>query len=257
MRLYQLTEDRSDFPNTPTQNQKYYDDESGLFLNPPTQWSKSPYLGAVKAKGGGYIAQVHIPQNIWAEVIQDSPKWRDKLPDGFYSPSGNNRSPIRIVRTSDPRQAAWVAQAALYGHEDFAERLDDFLTLRYVENKPGKAAFNDIIKNVPSFDGEPLTVADADEWMQNAAARTSAERKETNSSKYNQEMPKRIVAAFNEKMRSGKARRKVFGNRNMTLSDVSNAVLAAIKKFGVDHFVTTPGSIKIKDPETFNLTAFA
>jgi hypothetical protein len=225
-------------------------------MNQPSQWSKSPYLGAVNVTGTGYVAQAHIPQTVWAEVIQDNPKWHNVLPDTFFSPKGNNRSPIRIAKTRDPRQAAWIVQALLYGHEDFGDLLDDYLTLKYIEGKPGIDAFRTALRDLPKFDGEPLTVADAEEWTRNHAERQSADTKKQNTSKYDEQMPKRIITAFVDAMKKGAARKKVFGTAKMSLTQVTTVVAAAIAKNGISYFVTAPGSVKIKQPETFNLTAF-
>lgn len=256
MLISHLTEDRSDFPLIPQQNQQFYDDDSGLFMNPPSQWSKSPYLGAVKIGGDGYIAQAHIPQAVWSAVIQDNPKWHNVLPDGFFNAKGTNRSPIRVARTKDPRQAAWIVQSLLYGHEDFGDLLDDYLTLKYIEGQPGIGAFKDALRDLPKFEGEALTVADADSWIQDQKTRQAAQQKVDNAPRYEAQMTKKIVAAFVEAMRPGSLRKKVFGKSKMSLTQVSQAVTMAVKELGVEHFVTAPGSIKIKPPETFNLSSF-
>jgi len=258
MRAYEfLNEALSDFPGIPSNRRKYYDDESGLYLNAIQQWSLSPYLGAVDAKNGKFKAQIHIPQDAWQHIIQDNEKWRGHLPPTFFNDAGQNRSTIQIQGFSDPRQAAWLVQTILYGTEDTNELIDDYLTVKYIEGHNGITAWRDILRDMPTFDGRPMDEDDADEWLQNATKRNKAARIAINTNHYAQEMPSKIIDAFTKALSNKPARRKVLGNAKYSLNKVKDIVQNAINQLGIEYFVTSPGSIKLKDPLSFDLSTFS
>lgn len=247
-----LFEFREDFPKMP---EKYpYDEDSGLFMNLPNQWSKSPYLGAVKSKAGSeWVAQIHIPQEVWEYVIRDNAgKWGKNLPDSFWEENGNNRSTIR-VNVNDPRKAAWIVQTILYGDYDTAEMIDEYLTTKYIHGKKGLSAWTDVIQYMPKFDGAPLTLSDREEFFTNLKARDTQSKLDKNKEAFFAKAPAKIKQTILAKAAQGSVRKKIFGTGDLSLNELGPIIDRAIEELGVSYFLQ---GIHVKDPLGFDLSKF-
>lgn len=248
-----LFESPEDFPKMPDMYK--YDEESGLYMNTPAQWSKSPYLGAVKDKtGNGFAAQIHIPQAVWEYTIRDNPgKWGNKLPDTFFKENGKDRSTIRIGNLRDPRQAAWIVQTILYGNHDTAELIDEYLTHKYILGKKGISAWKETFRDMPKFEGSPLVLADRDEWFAKHKQMDTKAKQDKNIETFNTKAPDKIKQAILAKAAQGGPRKKIFGTNSISLNKLGPIIDKAIAALGVQHFLQ---GIHVKDPMQFDLSKF-
>lgn len=241
MRLFEFVDVASNIP------QKYpIDDDTGLALNPPNQWSQSPYLGAVKSpSGNGYIAQIHIPQEVWSKEIEGRKSRWQTAPDGLFNYEGRQRPPIR-VKFDDPRKAAWFVQNTLYGEKDPSDIIIDWLDEKYGDGNG--SSWKSLARAAPNFDGEILTSADEREFFANKAERDRQQTVKTNTVDYNKNMPAKIKQAMVDfYMKNKQLAKKRLGISNLTPNKLNAKVDELIADKGVDYFLTAPGSIKIKD----------
>jgi len=246
-----IFEDQNDFPRMP--DQFPYDEESGLHMNPITQWSKSPYLGAVwSEKRGSWVAQIHIPQDVWEARIRDNEKWHGVLADGFFNEKGNLRPTIRIP-VKDPRQAAWIAQSVLYGPDDTGELIEDYLTARFIDGQPGRTAWADIYREMPKFQGAPLVATDAESWFAKHQERDKQTKLAKNTEIANARAPEKIKQGIINWITKGGNRKKIFGSAKLTLNQLGAVIDRAIAKLGVQYFMQ---GINVKDPAGFDLRQF-
>lgn len=221
------------------------DPETNLAMNLPKQWSQSPYLGAVKSsKGSGYMAQIHIPQHVWSEVIdQKKGKWRN-APDSFFHETGNRRPSMIISGFQDPRRAAWIAQEVLFGGHT-AEIIEDYFDERY--NGGDGSIWRSLASKAPSFTGKPLDASDEEKFFSQRDPKNPAVIQKKNADAYNSMMPDKIKKAlvdFYSQNRSLAKKRLGFNGSLAQLEDVVDKLIASK---GVEYFVTTPGSVKLKD----------
>lgn len=204
----------------------FVDPETDLALNTPNQWSQSPYLGAVRYDDDTYIAQICIPQAVWEKVIhQNHQKWKDVLPQSLLH---TNTGHIRGFLTKDPRQAAWFMQAVLYSEDnDTEELIEDYLEKKYLGGLGD--LWDDLIAKTPEFEGEALTAENELEFFKKFDAETrkriTTQRK--NAIAYEKTMRRRIIAELQF--------RKIDAN---------------IDDFGIEFFVTSTGSVKLRDFKT-------
>lgn len=248
MRYYELFEFA---PNIP---QKYMvDDETDLALNLPSQWTQSPYLGAVKSpKGEGYVSQIHIPQTVWTAMVDQTPSKWSNAPKSFFNATGNQRPSMR-VSFADPRQAAWFSQEALYGGDWSAQDvIEDYFEELYCGGDG--AVWRHVKSQVPSFEGAPLESKDEAEWMANHAERKKQITVQNNTSDYNAKMPEKIKAellAFYSKNKQ--ITRKRFGSNIKSLNDLKHAISDKVDEKGIDFFLTVPGGVKLKNIPSLSL----
>jgi hypothetical protein len=173
-------------PNIP---QKYMiDDETDLALNAPEQWTQSPYLGAVKSPDGkGYIAQIHIPQAVWVDMVQNNPaKWAN-APKTFFNSVGNQRQAMR-VHFDDPRQAAWFAQEVLYGG-DWAPKdiIEDYFEEKYCGGDG--AVWRDIKRSAQTLMALRYKVTDKDRYFKDPEEFRRHVQQQKNAGEYETRMP--------------------------------------------------------------------
>lgn len=242
MRLFEFTDPAA--INIPS---KYpIDDDTGLALNLPNQWSQSPYLGAVKnPKGSGYVAQIHIPQEVWSKEIEGRNSRWENAPSGLFNHEGRMRPPLRVA-FSDPRKAAWFVQQVLYGEKDPSEIIVDWLDEKY--NGDGGQVWRSLAKSAPNFDGEALTASDEESFFANQQERQKANTVKTNTNAYNKEMPEKIKRTMVDfYMKNKQLAKKRLGLTNLTPNKIDAKVDELIASKGVDYFLTTPGGVKIKD----------
>lgn len=204
----------------------FIDPDTDLALNTPNQWSQSPYLGAVRFNDETYISQICIPQAVWEKLIhQNHQKWKDVLPQSILHTNTGN---IRGFSTKDPRQAAWFMQAVLYsGDNDTEELIEDYLEMKYLGGLGD--LWNDLIAQIPEFEGEALTSENELEFFKKFDAETrkkiSTQRK--NAIDYDKTMRRKINAELQA--------------RKLNID---------IDYYGIEFFVTCRGSVKLKDFKT-------
>lgn len=246
-----INEARTDFPRV---DAKYpFDDESGVYLNTKGQWSESPYLGATRNKNGKYVAQIHIPNYVWENLIRDNHKWFDILPDSFFAENPNNRSTIR-VGVNDPRQAAWIMQSVLYGPYNTEELINDYLIQKYVRDGKGIDAWQEIFADMPKFYGSPIQIQDHDEWFNRNQEHEKKNKLATNIEKFKHEAPAKIKKGLEAFLSKQSNRKKMFGRSDISLNGALQLVDKAINEFGVDSFLN---GIKLKDPSTLTFHQIA
>lgn len=222
------------------------DDATGLGVNLPNQWSQSPYLGAVKNnKGNGYVAQIHIPQNVWRLSIEGAKNRWPNAPETLFQPEARQRIPIRIP-FKDPRQAAWFVQQVLYGDN----MTPDEVILDYLDEKYGNgdgSIWRTVYSKVPTYDGNELTSDDEQRFFSNKQEYQKQQTVKKNTSNYEAQMPAKIkeqlMAFFSNNRKQVK---KKFG-KDLTLNQLSAKLDQLINERGIDYFVTSPGSLKIKN----------
>lgn len=248
-----LIEFREDFPKMP---EKYpYDEESGLFLNTPSQWSTSPYLGAVISSKypSKWFVQIHISRTVWEDLFEANPKWRgSNIPKGFFNEDGKLRSSIRF-RVSDPRQAAWISQTVLYGPYDTNALVEEYIIARYFDGVTDIRQIWDFMSDMPHFSGPILSDKDKDHWMANYEAKKKENKLANNIASFKAKMPEKIKQVIINFVKKSANRRKVFGNPNLSLNVISRAIDKAINVLGVDYFLQ---GIHVKDPSTFKLASY-
>lgn len=201
------------------------DDESGLYLNYPAMWTKSPYLGAVSVEGREYFySQICIPNEVWEKIVnQNQNKWRN-LPKSIYSEDGATRLRISIPGFSDPRQAAWLTQSVLYSDDnDAAELIEDYLEMKYLGGLGD--LWNELFASIPEFEGSPLTENDLSEKYSKEEIK-KAKVLATNIANYEKRMKFVIKGEFDQ---------------NEIKIDFET-----IDYFGIDYFVTRPGATKLR-----------
>jgi hypothetical protein len=241
MRFQEILEAASRLPG------KYMvDDSTDLALNLPNQWSQSPYLGAVKSPNGGYMAQIHVPQDVWVAMVEQNPHKWSKAPRSFFNPTPNQRPSMIVQGFKDPRQAAWFAQEVLYGGDHKTlDIVEDYFDQRY--NEGSGELWKSIRSQTPSFDGEALTAADEQTFFANRDEHKKAQTVQKNTADYDKTMKTKIrdtLVAFYTKNKA--LAKKRLGNIK-SINQLGQAVDQAIERLGVNHFVTAPGSVKLKD----------
>jgi hypothetical protein len=222
------------------------DQDTGLALNLPNQWSESPYLGAVRdSKNGGYMAQVHIPQMVWSDMVSDNPgKWNN-APESFFQPVGNRR-PSMIVQFNDPRQAAWFSQEVLYGG-DFSTRevIESYFDERY--NKSSGEIWRNIKAKAPDFSGEALKSSDEERIFANSEEQKKQVQMQKNASEYEPKMISRIKTHLLDFYTRNKAFAAKKLGKFKSLRELESLIDDVINKLGVEHFVTSAGSVRLKN----------
>lgn len=237
------------------------DPETDLALNTENQWSRSPYLYAVKNPAGeGYFAQIHIPQSIYRMHIADLHKRWPKAPDTLFRDEGRQRMTLKAL-FKDPRQAAWFAQNVMFSQEhepkDFIlDKLDQMYSQRH--DADGHL-WNELLRQVPTFEGQPLKSEDAEEFFKDrdAFAASRADREaamkkrvtlDKNAGSYESDRKKQIkreLMAWFTRMGPAVAKKK-FG-KELTGNDLSVRLDKEIDDKGINYFLTGPGSVKLKD----------
>lgn len=203
----------------------FVDPDTNLAMNTPNQWSQSPYLGAVRnsTKTDEYVVDIHMPNAIWDKLInQNHQKWKEVLPTSALH---SNYANIRINGFKDPRQAAWIMQEVLYSDEyDTEELIEDYLEMKYLEGLGD--IWNDLINKVPTFEGEPITSDQENEYFGkfDAETRKKIDTQRKNAIEYDKVM-----------------RRKIQKQLDDLKLDIN------IDDFGIEYFVTSYGSVKLKD----------
>jgi hypothetical protein len=102
---------------------------------------------------------------------------------------------------------------------------------------------------VPSFDGEILTVKDLDRVQASQAERQQAQTVSKNTAEYQKTMAPKIKTAlktiFMDPRNKALARKRLgqFKSRN----ELERLIDQKVDQLGVDHFLTTPGGVKLKD----------
>lgn len=208
----------------------FIDPESNLALNTPNQWSHSPYLGAVKdALLKNYITSIHIPQEIWHKVVfSNHQKWKNAPATLLHE----NVSSIRVYGFEDPRQAAWFMQELLYsGNVDTEELIEDYLERKYCGGDG--ELWDDLLMCVPEFEGKPIDVTDEKEYFNkfDAATRKKIDTVRKNTASYESNMTRRIQRELDAL--------KI----NVNIDD-----------YGLEFFLTSYGSVKLKDLTKLNFT---
>ena len=238
-------------PNIP---QKYLiDDETDLALNLPSQWTQSPYLGAVKnPKGDGYIAQIHIPQEVWVRMVEQNPQKWSNAPESFFKSVGNQRIAMR-VGFADPRQAAWFTQEVLYGGDHPPiEVFESFFDEKY--NGGNGELWRSLKKQVPHFEGAPIASEDEAEYFANPEEFRKKAQIHKNTSAYYEKMPGKIKKALLDFFSRNQALfKKRTGQKPKSQNEMSSMIDALVDKLGIEHFVTGPGSVKMKDIASLTL----
>ena len=224
------------------------DADTGLMMNLPKQWSQSPYLGAVKnSRGTGYVAQIHIPQSIWSDLVDGKThKWKN-APASFFKDTGNQRTSMIVGPYSDPRQAAWIAQEVLYGG-NAAEYIEDYFDERY--NGGDGSIWRSLKSKVPSFDGAPLEEKDRDAFFdklqKHGDEAKAVERKQAYEAMMTKKIKRELMALYSANPAMAKKRLAAFGytgSRNQLEGVIDQLITAR----GVEFFVTSPGSVKLKN----------
>lgn len=211
---------------------KYFiDDDSGLAINLPSQWSISPYLGAVKFQNcTTYSANIGIPQHVWEKVINNNRNKWTNAPESLFNGVIQNRPRIVISGFVDPRQAAWLMQNVLYSDDyDSAELIEDYLEMKYCSGSG--EIWNDIISNIPSeFGGSLLTLDDEKKYFDKFDTETRKKIKiqKKNEIEYIKTMKYKIKREF------------IKLNLNLDSSEL-------VDNFGIEYFVTKPGSVVLKN----------
>lgn len=230
--------------NLPTKYE--IDPETDLAMNPPQQWSQSPYLGAVRSKGGkGYMAQIHVPQSVWVQVVDHKQgKWGN-APKSFFNDTGNQRPAMIVDGFADPRQAAWFTQEVLYGGElPPADIIEDYFDERY--NAGDGSIWRSIKDHIPQFSGEPLTAQDEEAFFAAQDQKSAENVVKKNTSDYERQMPLKIKKALVDFYSKNRAlAKKRLGTDSLNGIDAAADKLIASK--GVAFFMTSPGSVKMKD----------
>lgn len=239
------------------------DPETDLALNAEGQWSRSPYLGAVKSStGSGYVAQIHIPQAVWVAMVQQNPhKWSGHAPETFFNEVGNQRPPMRVA-FADPRQAAYFAQEVLYGGDwDTKDVIEDYFEQQYLGGQG--EIWQHIKSQVPQYEGKPLGADDEETYFADPEAfnsrREAAKKAQTqakNASNYEPEMLKKIKSQLSDfYVKNPKLAQKRLGIKFKHRSQLEQVINDVVDSLGVNYFVTAPGSVKFKDLASLPLKA--
>ncbi len=208
----------------------FIDPESNLALNTPNQWSHSPYLGAVKmADSPNYTTSIHIPQEIWNKLVfSNHQKWKN-APAYFLH---ENIGSIRVYGFQDPRQAAWFMQELLYSDNVDTEALiEDYLERQYCGGNGDE--WDDLLMCVPEFEGQPLNATDEKEYFKkfDPVTRKKIDTIRKNTAMYETNMRRKIQRELDSL------------KLNINIDD-----------YGLEFFLTSYGSVKLKDLATLNFT---
>lgn len=209
-------------------NRYFVDPDTNLALNTPNQWSHSPYLGAVKLKDcKDFTTSIHIPQEIWAKIVfSNHQKWKNAPASLLHDNVGS----IKVFGFKDPRQAAWFAQELLYSDNvDTEELIEDYLERQYCGGLGD--LWDNLLMSVPEFKGQPLDTTDEKEYFKrfDAETRKKIDIQRKNTAAYESSMTRKIQRELD------------------TLKLKVN-----IDDFGLDFFLSSYGSVKIKDLTTLN-----
>ena len=211
---------------------KYFiDPDTNLALNTPSQWSRSPYLGAVTDKNHKkYVAHFSIPNEVWINIIDGRAKWKNILPESFFNEDSQYRSHIRVYNIEDPRQAAWIMQNVLYSDDyDTSELIEDYLEMTYMGGSG--SIWNDFLKNVPEFEGVPLNEDDCTEYYKRFDKVTR---------------DKMRIMRENEVRYDYRIKQMVLVEARKLKLNVAN-VADAFDNYGSEPFVTRYGSVILND----------
>ena len=240
--------------NIPAKYEALIDPESDLVMNGPNQWTHSPYLGAVKTPtGAGYYAQIHIPRDAYDKLLNHERRLVGSgVPESFFSRDSNNRASIRVA-FGDPRQAAWLMQEVLYGDNDPAEVILDYMEFKYL-NQNGEL-WDSLVSSVPSFEGEAYKSEDEAEYFADPQAladrRNAAKNKMTvnkNTAEYERTMPAKIQRELMQMfVANPQLARKRLGKKIKSRNELERVLADIISAKGIEHFVVAPGSPKLKD----------
>lgn len=217
-------------------NRYSIDPDTNLGMNTPAQWSKSPYLGAIWNKTlESYTTQISIPTDIWKKlVLNNQNRWLNAPTSLIHK----NYIYLRQDGYSDPRQAAWVMQEVLYSENvDVEEIVEDYLEMKYCGGKG--ELWKDILDSVPTFDNEPLRTDQADEFFSKIDPTV---REKMNKIKKNTEL-------FDERM-TRKLKLEFDRTQHTILSEYDVDVI--LEEYGIEYFLVSPGSVKLKDLTTLN-----
>lgn len=210
----------------------FIDSDTNLAMNTPNQWSISPYLGAVWDKGYNcFRAQIKIPVKVWETVIlNNQSKWKT-APKSLTQ----HKHYFALVSRNhkDPRVAAWIAQKVLYSDDvDPAEVIEDYLEMKYLGGLGD--IWLSIVNQAPVFDNEPLTSNDCETYFSQFDKKT---RDNIKTIRKNAEL-------FESRMT--KAVKREFDNLKESIISKED-IDSIIELYGIEYFLTSPTSVKIKD----------
>ena len=224
------------------------DPATGLKMNLPNQWSKSPYLFAVHApKGDGYVAQIHIPQGVWDEMVDGKQyKWAN-APKSFFERSGKDRPSMVVGKFADPRQAAWYGQQVLLG-DRADEYIEDYFDERY--NGGDGSIWRSLKAKVPSFDGKPLELEDRDEFFSSNKKKSdeqnAIEKQEAYNRKFTKVIKDGLTNLYLQNPALAKKRLAKYGYTG-SRNQLPGIIDQVFDDKGLDFFMKRPGSVEIKD----------